>query len=303
MNNIIDKEYSKNLWQSLKAMDTLSNVPNDAHAPNLTLFLPTEDNVRYQKVLKANSSFRQIATTAVTNHTDNTIYVSNFAESAQWTAPGGPINLYDSVDTFDRLPIDCHKLAMVTQIDEYFAQDAAFDFKSYFILMLAKAFSRAEDNAFVNGTGIDMPKGILHENYGAETGLIGSATNLSADDVIRLYFSLDKEYRKNASWMMNDDTLMALRSLKDSSGRFIFENDLLLGKPVSINNAMPSEATGTKPIAFGDFSYYWIVDRMPLSVRALYEKFINTQHIGYLAIEYLDGVLSRRDAIKVVQMA
>lgn len=302
MNQIIDKEYSKNLWRSLKAMDTLSNVPNEAHAQNLTFFLPTEDNVRFQKVLAANSSFRQIATTAVTNHTDNTIYVSNFTESAQWTVPGGPINLYDSVDTFGRLPIECHKLAMVTQMDEYFVQDAAFDFKSYFTLMLAKAFSRAEDNAFVNGTGIDMPKGILHDTYGAETGLTASTTSLSADDVIRLYFSLDKEYRKNARWMMNDDTFMALRSLKDSSGRFIFENDLLLSKPVIINNAMPSAATGMKPIAFGDFSYYWIVDRMPLSVRALYEKFINTQHIGYLAIEYLDGVLSRRDAIKVVQM-
>lgn len=56
-------------------------------------------------------------------------------------------------------------------------------------------------------------------------------------------------------------------------------------------------------IAFGDFSYYWVVARKPISARALTEAFTVHDQIGYLAIEYLDGKLIRPEAIKVIQVA
>ena len=72
-----------------------------------------------------------------------------------------------------------------------------------------------------------------------------------------------------------------------------------MGRPVYITNAMPS--TG-KAIAFGDFSYYWINIRMPISARSINELFCGNQQVGYLAKEYLDGRLIRTDAIKVLQL-
>ena len=67
---------------------------------------------------------------------------------------------------------------------------------------------------------------------------------------------------------------------------------------------MPDIEAGTKPIAFGDFSYYWIVGRKPVTVRTLLEKFVLYDQIGYLAFEsLLDGKLVRNEAIKVIQMA
>lgn len=56
---------------------------------------------------------------------------------------------------------------------------------------------------------------------------------------------------------------------------------------------MPDIETGTKPIAFGDFSYYWIVGRKPVTVRTLLEKFVLYDQIGYLAFEFFDGKLVR----------
>ena len=66
---------------------------------------------------------------------------------------------------------------------------------------------------------------------------------------------------------------------------------------------MPGAAAGTKPIAFGDFSYYWIVTRKNVSVRTLVETFIANGQIGYLAYEFLDGKLVRPDAIKVMKIS
>ncbi len=79
--------------------------------------------------------------------------------------------------------------------------------------------------------------------------------------------------------------------------------ETLIGKPVVISSAMPSMAPGVKPVAFGDFSWYWIVVRFPLTVRILDELFALQDHRGYLAYEFLDGKLIRSEAAKVLQLA
>ncbi len=94
---------------------------------------------------------------------------------------------------------------------------------------------------------------------------------MTYDDVISLYFSVDKEYRRNGIWLMNDKTALVLRKLKDNDGNYLWNqaNDTILGKQVIISEYMPDIETGTKPIAF----------------------------------EFLDGKLVRNEAIKVIQMA
>lgn len=56
-------------------------------------------------------------------------------------------------------------------------------------------------------------------------------------------------------------------------------------------------------IAFGDFSYYWIINRSGILVRTLVEKFALSQQTGYLACEYLDARLLRSEAIKVLKLS
>jgi hypothetical protein len=51
-------------------------------------------------------------------------------------------------------------------------------------------------------------------------------------------------------------------------------DNTILGKKVVISNFMPSEEFDSTPIVFGDLSYYWIVCKSPLSVRALHEQFV-----------------------------
>lgn len=124
-------------------------------------------------------------------------------------------------------------------------------------------FTKAEDNGFLNGTGIDMPTGILSPTNGVEIG--ASTKSLSYDDLIKLYLSIKPKYRKNGTWLMNDDTALALRTLKDISGAYLWnnENNTILGKPVVISEYMPGAEKGTTPVLFGDFHYYWVVRRSP----------------------------------------
>lgn len=116
-----------------------------------------------------------------------------------------------------------------------------------------------------------------------------------------LYFSVDKRYRGNGMWLMNDETALKLKTLKDQNGQYLWNqnSDTVLGKPVLISEFMPS---GGKPVAFGDFSYYYIIDRMPLTVRTLIEHYITGSKMGYLGVEYLNGLLIRPEAVKVLKV-
>ena len=147
-----------------------------------------------------------------------------------------------------------------------------------------------------------MPTGILNATGGAE--IAASLDEITCDDVIGLYFSVKPEYRKSAVWLMNDKTALTLRTLKDEAGNYLwrYSDDTILGKKVLMSEYMPDADAGAKPIAFGDFSYYWVIDRSPIGVRTLSEKFAVLDQIGYLAYEFLDGKLVRSEAVKAIQI-
>ena len=119
-----------------------------------------------------------------------------------------------------------------------------------------------------------------------------------------LYFSVKPEYRKNGKWIMNDETAFTLRRVKDADGNYIWNhnNDTILGKEVLISEFMPDAIAGVSPVAFGDFSYYTIVDRDHTSVKTLREKFAMNSQIGYLGVEFLDGKLVRPEAVKLLKI-
>lgn len=208
----------------------------------------------------------------------------------------------DATGSLTRQIFRCNKLAVIAKLTNNYVQDIGFDAEGYLTAHLAKSFGRAEEDAFINGSGEGMPTGILHGTDGAEIGL--TTTEIRFDDMARLYLSVKPEYRKNGVWIMNDETALTLRTLKDAGGSYLWNHnsDTIFGKPVHTSEFMPSSAPGSLPVAFGDFSHYWIVNRLPLSVRTLTERFTLQHQTGYLAYEFLDGRLTRPEAIKTLQI-
>lgn len=264
--------------------------------------LPADASAKIAKAMEKECVFRNAATVIKAYKSGYRIYAKDCKEAAQFIPENGEIPVYDGMKDFNVNAIGSHKLAVFVKMDDDFVSDAAFDLEQHLIGRLAKNFGKAEDNAFINGTGENEPAGILHGSDVAEVGV--TTESLIYDDVIALYFSVEKEYRKNGIWMMNDCTALTLRTLKDADGNYLWNHadDTILGKRVVISEYMPDVAEGAKPIAFGDFSYYWIIDRRPVSVRTLVEKFAVFGQIGYLAFKFLDGKLIRRDAVKVIQI-
>lgn len=187
-----------------------------------------------------------------------------------------------------------HKLAMLGKIPCSFVDDTRFDLAGYVYREIGHCFGRAEENICLNGIGQTKPKGLLHS---AEIGV--TASTLTADAVIELFFSLDKQYRKNAVWVMNDETAMTLRMLKDSAGNFLWRStdDTIFSHTVVISNYI-NDST----ILFGDLSYYWLIERQPLAVRPLNELYAQESCLGLAASERIDGKLVRSEAVKLFKL-
>lgn len=296
-------EYDKHFWNAMRGNnDSYVNLSAGRSPETGTHAMPTTSHNKYMNALEKESLFRNIGTTINAYGTGYRIFAKNCNDLAQWVAEGDTIPIYDGINDFTTNTVDNWKLATFVKLDEDFVRDVSFDIENYLINRLAKNFGRAEESAFINGTGNQMPTGILNATGGAEVGI--TTNTLTYDDVIGLYFSVKSEYSKNALWLMNDKTALALRSLKDSSGNYLWRDsdDTILGKKVIISEYMPNIGAGAKPVVFGDFSYYWVIGRKPISVRTLIEKFAVHNQIGYLAFEFLDGKLIRPEAVKVIQM-
>lgn len=253
--------------------------------------------------LEKESIFRQFATSINVSSSNNTVLAYASDDVAACVPEGESINVSDLADDFTRIKTEAHKVVSLVKVANAFVTDNAFDIKKHLPKRFAKVFGRAEENLFINGTGVGQPVGILNDTLGAETGV--TTTDVTFDDVINLYMSVKAKHRKHGVWLMNDETALALRKLKDKDGNYLWQEDMdtILGKPVYISEFMPSIAIGKKVIAFGDFSYYWILNRRPLAVRALKEKFELYDQTGYLAMEYIDGKLVNKEAIKVMQIS
>lgn len=295
-------EYHTHFWSYLMGDDSHRCYLDAGKKTGETFELPTSAALQFDKRLAEASLFRKLGTSLYAPKGPSDILAKVNTDSATWVAPGGEIPAYEGIYDFSSYKLHDHKLAVVIKMDASFLHDNPFIFESYLTDRLLKNFSKAEDDGFINGTGVDMPTGILADVGGADIGV--TASTITYEDVVKLFFAVKAEYRKNGTWLMNSKTALALRTLKDTDGNYIWNhtNDTILGKQVCISDFMPSVGIGTKPIAFGDFGYYWVVDRSRMTVRTLRERFLQTEQIGYLAYELLDGQLIRPEAIQVLQV-
>lgn len=285
----------------MKGNTASADALRNGKTPMGTSKLPSYIAGKFTEALAKESLFRKIGT-VLFNQGDHKFWARDCDNTASFVPEGSAIPIYDGMDDFTVYDINSYKLATVVRLDEDFIFSPGYNLEKHLTAHMTKAFSRAEEKAFITGNGITEPTGILADNGGAEVGANSSA--LTYDDVVALYFSVKPEYRKNGKWLMNDETAFALRRIKDADGNYIWNhnNDTILGKEVLISEYMPNASAGTSPVAFGDFSYYTIVDRDHTSVKALHEKFAMNSQIGYLAVEFLDGKLVRPEAIKVLKM-
>lgn len=203
-------------------------------------------------------------------------------------------------------------------------QDSAVDIVSEINMLLAERLGRIMNKGYTAGIASTEYSGIVATATHADSIIAGAITY---DNLVNLVYGVHRVYREgpgNVGFQMHDDTLKAIRLLKDENGLPIWspgafgqnisqpEPERLLGYPVWVNDNFTSDITTADlvPIAFGNWRYYVIHDATGIQIFRLSElqalkyravfvgfmrsggKFIGVESSGKAPIRTLDNQVS-----------
>lgn len=233
---------------------------------------------------------------------------ANFA--AAWVAErGSRTETAEATLRMEKTPV--HELYANPFVTQKMLDDNVFNLEQWMTERIAWMFAVAEGAAFINGTGVGQPEGLLTngELTGSYFVKTNNASTLTADGLIGLYYSLPQFYAKEAVWVMNRATLQIIRTLKDSNGQYLWspgfsgalsqpQPDSVLGRPYFEAVDMPLVGAGAYPIIFGNLKLgYRVVDR--IDIRVLRDPYSNKPYIAFYTTKRVGGQVILAEAMRV----
>lgn len=260
-------------------------------------------------MLKENNIFRGMATVIRTSSGTRKIPIAEDTGEASWIDEGEEIPESDT--TFGQTMLSAYKLGTMIKISNELLNDSAFDLATYIARRFGVRMGNAEERAFITGDGVGKPLGLLAETGGAKVGVTAAQKDaVTFDEIFKLYYALKAPYRKKAQFLCNEALVLQLMTVKDNNGNYIWKPGLEIGKPDTLLNRplktsafMPEIKGGSKVMAFGDYSYYWVADRQNRTFRRLNELYARTDQVGFLTTQRVDGKLILPEAVQLLQMA
>jgi HK97 family phage major capsid protein len=248
-------------------------------------------------------------------------------QTAQWTGEEGPISKGDGLK-FAQLRPGYGYVSTWTDVSETMLDDADFNVSDMILEDSREVFAPSEEEKFLNGTGVESPKGLFNKTpvstvdasrafgtlqyiaTGKADGFLAPTSSVSpADVLIELTETPKTGYLGRAQWLMSRSTRRVVRCFKDADGRFIYQTSMVAGVPssllgygVEISDSMPSIAANTFPLAFGDFYRgYLIHDRLGMKVKI--DPFAGPEYVDYYVRRIVGGTVMDSNAIKLLKVA
>jgi HK97 family phage major capsid protein len=298
----------------LKALSSVSG-------PDGGYTVPPEIEARVNSSLRAISPIRSIAGI---RQVSGTVYKKPFATNGFNTGWVGETATRPetSTPTLAELAFPTMELYAMPAASPVLLEDSAVDIEQWIADEVNAVFAQQEGQAFVNGNGVNKPKGFLdypkidnatwsHGNTGfIATGTAGAfPTTNASDKLIDLVYAVNAGYRANGSFVMNRSTQSAVRKLKDGQGAYLWQPSAqagqpstLMGFPVIEAEDMPDIATDSYSVAFGDFKRgYLIVDRV--GIRVLRDPYSSKPYVLFYTTKRVGGGIQDFAAIKLLKFS
>ncbi|MCF6216054.1 MAG: phage major capsid protein [Emcibacter sp.] len=202
--------------------------------------------------------------------------------------------------------------------------DASFNVDKWLSEELAEEFSYQENGAFVNGSGINQPRGFLQytvstasddsrtfgEIQALTTGVAGDWAAADPSDIlVDMTHEMKSGYRSDAKFYMNTSLLAEIRKFKDADGNYLWRPALensapstLLGYPVIEVAEMPTRAASSLSLCFANMKRaYTITDRSGTQI--LRDPYSNKPYVHFYTTKRVGGAVINDQAIKLLQFS
>lgn len=221
----------------------------------------------------------------------------------------------DSTMAFGRRELHPHPLAKYIKVSKKLIRTSP-NVEAVVRQRLAYKFAVAEENAFLNGTGVNSPLGVFTASaHGISTGRDMSTgnttTSITFDGLLEAKYYLKQQYWPRARWLFHRDGIKQIAKLKDDDNRYIWaestrvgEPDRLLGMPVFASEYVPNTFTSGLYVGIlGDFSFYYIADALTMEFEVLRELYAATNQLAIVARKETDGMPVLEEAFVRVKLA
>lgn len=137
----------------------------------------------------------------------------------------------------------------------------------------------------------------------------GSATAVTADELIELQETVPDVYQSNAYWIMNKATRTAIRKLKDGQGNYLLNKDAnsrwgytLFGKDVYTSDAMDKMGAGKVAIFYGDYAGLAVKVSEDINIDVLRETKARQHAVEVLGFIEIDAKIQNGQMIAQLKM-
>lgn len=179
----------------------------------------------------------------------------------------------------------------VVTVSRQLLQDSALPIETIVAELLAERIGRILNQYFTTGTGSSQPQGCV-------TGAVNSAVvsliaGCTRANIINLIHSVNADYRKNGTFMMNDAIIKAIKLLDmgTSDARPLWQPSFKDGVPDTIdghryitNDEMSTLGSTNTIMLFGDFNKFvirWATDFTMIRLDELYAANLSIGYIGF----------------------
>ncbi|GMO56415.1 MAG: phage major capsid protein [Rickettsiales bacterium] len=297
LNNYIKKGIDSPLVNLEKKLDLTSTDTSSAYggyllSPNMQQIIA--DELQNSCFMRKICSIQKIGSSAL-EIIDDTNFTANWLDETD-ARPD------TDVAVISKTIIKAHELVAQPKVTQKMLDDAFINIEEYVAYKIADQFAEKEEEAFINGDGINKPKGILENIDDVTTSAIPDG--FEAKDIIELFYSLPKKYANGASFVMSRDAVAKVRMLKDdTSGAYLWQpavlngkDDSILGCPVYQSTCMPALEGGGVALIFGNFKFYQIVDRE--DIRILRDPYTAKPYVKFYTTKRVGGDVIKKDAFK-----
>jgi len=241
-------------------------------------------------------------------------------------ASGGFIGEEDSRANTDapqigQLNIPVHEQFAQPRATQKLLDDASINVEDWLARKIADRLSRDENTAFVNGNGVNRPRGFLTLDAWAAPGVyerdaieqIDSGSNglFTYNGLVDLQNSLLEVYQNNAVFMTKRSNFGDILKLVDGESRpifnLVFDKNTgvpfsIMGRPLMFADDIPVAATDSLSMVYGDFSVgYTIVDR--LGIRTIRDELTDKPFIKFYTIKRTGGAVTNFESLKIQKLA
>ena len=269
--------------------------------------VPTSFYNEIVKVARLVNPLLDYATVINTTSGEN-LQIPNQAGFSTAVIVGQGVSVGTSEPTFNAFTtLSAYKFSALAQLSRELVLDAGVDIIGFLADQFGNAFGYAIGDKLINGTGTVEPTGFLPVAGTGVTGSTGLSGAFTSDNLVDLVYSLDGALRSKPSFALlaNSTSIAAMRKLKDSYGRYLFDiglgqdkRDLVLGVPVIETPSMPSPAVGANSVAVGDLKSLYIRNAGGLQVDRSDDYAFGNDLATWRATWRIDGALIQKSNIK-----